>query len=87
MLRAEALTEFRQLAEALADREIAIVLYVVRRLVSGERLRPARDGISTAGEYAAHQCDLAVARIGELLEHGPDAAISPAGICAPRDRA
>lgn len=87
MLRVEALAELRRLVEALADRDVGVVLYIVRRLVSGDRLRPPRDGISTAAEYAAHQCDLAVDRIGELLEHGPDAAISPAGISALHDRA
>lgn len=84
MSRGEILGELRLLVEGLPDRAVAIVLYIVRRLASGERLRPPRDGIGTATEYAAHQCDLAIDRIDELLEHGPEGVISPAGISAPR---
>ncbi|AKT38279.1 hypothetical protein [Chondromyces crocatus] len=84
MNRSAALAELRQLGEALPDRALGTALYILRRLASGERCQPAREGIETAVEYAAHQCDLALDRIGQFLEYGPQAAISPARISAPR---
>ncbi|EYF06035.1 hypothetical protein [Chondromyces apiculatus] len=83
MNRGIALAELGQLGEMLSDRALSIAVYITRRLAYEERLRPLPEGIETAAEYAAHQCDLAIDRIGQFLDHGPEASVSPSRISAP----
>lgn len=83
MSRAEVLAELRRLVEGLQEPWPEVVLFVVRRIASGER-GVRREGIATAADCAAHACDVALERIAQFLEHGPDAVVSPAGISAPR---
>lgn len=87
MSRADALAELLRLVNLLPEALLGVVLFIVRRLASGEQIKPPADGVASAADYAAYLCDFAVARIAEYLEHGPDAAVSPARISAPRARA
>ncbi|WP_437671497.1 hypothetical protein [Sorangium sp. So ce131] len=83
MNRADVLTELRRLLDGLPEPWPEVVLFVVRRIASGQP-GVRREGISTAAECAAHACDIAIERIAEFLQHGPDAVVSPAGISPPR---
>ncbi|MCC6557277.1 MAG: hypothetical protein IT372_30365 [Polyangiaceae bacterium] len=87
MSRTDALAELHRLVNLLPEALVGVALFIVRRLASGERINPPADGIGSAADYAAYLCDFAVARIAEYLEHGPNAAVSPARISAPRARA
>lgn len=86
MNRAEALADLQAAIVVLSDEDLQVLGWMGKRLASGERLTPGRDGISTARELAENTADLAVDRIGGLLRHGPGAVVSPSRISAPPER-